>query len=188
MPFCQACGHDNTEGTKFCGNCGVQLTPLPAQEVSVSTEAPPEKKKGGCGKQVLALLILVLVACALVMFSNLADRTSGPSTTTEPRATSRPAATAKPTSYKVRYEVTGTIRQVSLTISNADGGTEQIDRSLPWKLEFTGKPGLFLYLAAQKSTKGGTITSAIYVNGVQQKSATSDADYGIASVSMSLPR
>ena len=27
MPFCTNCGHDNPEGSNFCGKCGAALTP-----------------------------------------------------------------------------------------------------------------------------------------------------------------
>lgn len=29
MPFCTNCGHDNPDGSKFCGQCGAPLTPTP---------------------------------------------------------------------------------------------------------------------------------------------------------------
>jgi pSer/pThr/pTyr-binding forkhead associated (FHA) protein len=32
MPFCTNCGHDNPEGSNFCGQCGAALTPAPRSE------------------------------------------------------------------------------------------------------------------------------------------------------------
>ena len=29
MPFCTNCGHDNPEGSNFCGQCGAPLTAAP---------------------------------------------------------------------------------------------------------------------------------------------------------------
>ena len=31
MPFCTNCGHDNPEGSNFCGQCGAALTPATAR-------------------------------------------------------------------------------------------------------------------------------------------------------------
>jgi pSer/pThr/pTyr-binding forkhead associated (FHA) protein len=31
MPFCTNCGHDNPEGSNFCGQCGAALTPASAR-------------------------------------------------------------------------------------------------------------------------------------------------------------
>ena len=28
MPFCRNCGHDNPEGSNFCGQCGSALRPV----------------------------------------------------------------------------------------------------------------------------------------------------------------
>ena len=47
MPFCTNCGHDNPEGSNFCGQCGSALRPVPSaspsSEVSPSSpsSAPP---------------------------------------------------------------------------------------------------------------------------------------------------
>lgn len=31
MPYCTNCGHDNPEGSNFCGHCGAPLSPSPAK-------------------------------------------------------------------------------------------------------------------------------------------------------------
>ena len=39
MPFCTNCGHDNPEGSNFCGQCGSALRSVPA--VSPSSQVSP---------------------------------------------------------------------------------------------------------------------------------------------------
>lgn len=39
MAYCTNCGHDNPEGSNFCGQCGSALRPLPAR--SPSSQASP---------------------------------------------------------------------------------------------------------------------------------------------------
>ena len=38
MPYCTNCGHDNPEGSNFCGNCGTALT-----GAATRLEPPPER-------------------------------------------------------------------------------------------------------------------------------------------------
>jgi pSer/pThr/pTyr-binding forkhead associated (FHA) protein len=39
MPFCTNCGHDNPEGSNFCGQCGAALTP-PAARAETAERVP----------------------------------------------------------------------------------------------------------------------------------------------------
>ncbi|HEU5485493.1 MAG TPA: FHA domain-containing protein [Microlunatus sp.] len=43
MPFCTNCGHDNPEGSNFCGQCGSALRPVPddGSESSKTSPASP---------------------------------------------------------------------------------------------------------------------------------------------------
>ena len=127
---------------------------------------------------VVAIIIIVLI---------IAAGSGGSKRSTTVRPTPRPTATPRPQTFTVRYLVEGTARRVSLTIENADGGTEQYDKSVPWETTFQGKRGAFLYIAAQNDGQSGTVETSIWVNGKREKYAQSEAAYGIASVSMSLP-
>ena len=40
MPFCTNCGHDNPEGSNFCGNCGSALTGAAARPESAPDRIP----------------------------------------------------------------------------------------------------------------------------------------------------
>ncbi len=52
---CQSCGSENTEGKKFCSQCGVSLTPLQKKQfcTNCGKEIVPGKKFcGGCGTKI----------------------------------------------------------------------------------------------------------------------------------------
>ncbi len=79
-----------------------------------------------------------------------------------------------------------------LTYTNESGGTEQNVAVLPWKLELGNqKAGSFEYISAQKEAAAegnyDSITVSIYVDGVLVKEASTAEDYGIATVSGSVP-
>ena len=83
---------------------------------------------------------------------------------------------------KVTYRVDGTGR-ASLTYSNATGGTEQREVTLPWTQTFDGSPGEFLYLSAQNEEEYGGVVASISINGRVVKDATSSGGFTIATVS-----
>jgi hypothetical protein len=58
MPFCTNCGHDNPEGSNFCGNCGSALTGaatrpepsgerVPTGDTTKTIPAIPEDQRDG---------------------------------------------------------------------------------------------------------------------------------------------
>ncbi len=89
-------------------------------------------------------------------------------------------------SYKVTYKVGGTADRASITIQNASGGTEQKSVSVPWSTSFEGRPGQFVYLSAQNKSEYGTVKATIELNGTTVQEASSNEEYGIASVSGSI--
>lgn len=111
------------------------------------------------------------------------------------------AALASPQSYtkEIVYEVDGTANYANLTLTNKDGGTEQIQVKLPFDLKFYAKIGQFLYLSAQKVrvvkpglhafddqqdvvSDGirGKVHVLIRCSGAVLQEASADAPYGIA--------
>ena len=76
---------------------------------------------------------------------------------------------------------------VSLTYQNESGGTEQRTIVTPWKLEFKAQRNAFVYISAQKRHEAGAVRTAIYVNGLLLQEAESTSEYGIATVSGSVP-
>ncbi len=83
----------------------------------------------------------------------------------------------------VRYEVTGTTDAASLTFTNAQGGTQQGVAPLPWRTEFTGIANNFLYISAQNERDSGTVSVAIFVDGVRVKTSQSSGAFVIATTS-----
>ena len=84
----------------------------------------------------------------------------------------------------VKYAVEGSGSSVSLTMTNATGGTEQAEiAKLPWSRILKCAKGTILILSAQNGRSSGIITAEIYVDDKLLKTATSSGAYTIASVS-----
>ena len=84
----------------------------------------------------------------------------------------------------VTYQVHGTARRASLTISNTTGDSEQFTVNVPWDRRIGCMPdGSFLYVSAQNDTDSGSVSCEIVVDGVAVKTATSAGAYVIASCS-----
>jgi len=91
---------------------------------------------------------------------------------------------------EIGYKVTCTSvsNTVWVTITNEDGDRLQFsDVATPWlysfKIEPSGKGRFSVYLSAQNQQDRGTITCAIYVDGLQFKTSTSTGAYVIATAS-----
>jgi hypothetical protein len=87
---------------------------------------------------------------------------------------------------RVEYRVIGfNVTRVSLTYSNANGGTSQIaSQTLPWSYSWTGaRSGDFLYVSAQIVEGNGNVTATITANGQQVQTATSSGFAAIATAS-----
>ncbi len=90
-------------------------------------------------------------------------------------------------SYDVEYRVTGTARQVDITIQNQDGGTSQFDDvDVPWDYSFKGHPGDFVYVFAQNQGQTGTVIVTINRDGKKFKSSESQGTFVIATASGTL--
>jgi hypothetical protein len=88
------------------------------------------------------------------------------------------------TSYKVKYEVTGSAKTASLTYNNHQGATEQKGEvQLPWDYEFSAEKGMHCYISAQNQGASGDIEATIFVNGKEVKSSHSEGAYVIATAS-----
>lgn len=87
-------------------------------------------------------------------------------------------------SFAVEYRIDGTAFSADLTYENATGGTEQHSGvRLPFSLKFNAIDGQFLYISAQNHGKTGSISCHILLDGVEQKTATSEGEYVIADCS-----
>lgn len=61
MPYCRNCGHDNPEGSNFCGQCGSALRPAagsPSSQVSPSSPASaPRVSTGDTTRTIPAVVV-----------------------------------------------------------------------------------------------------------------------------------
>ncbi|GEM_PF-2765011 len=85
--------------------------------------------------------------------------------------------------YYVEYAITGETYAVNITMRNANGDLEQHKVMTGWRYGFDGRRGQILYLSGQNQRDFGDVGVQIFVNGELVKSASSTADYGVATVS-----
>ena len=84
--------------------------------------------------------------------------------------------------HEVQYGVGGSARSASITISNEDGGTEQMEVALPWHRALQMKDGDFAYVSAQNEDRsGGYITCGIVVDREPWKRGQSSGEHSIVS-------
>ena len=84
---------------------------------------------------------------------------------------------------EVVYSVTGSAGSVSITQSNASGGTEQYESGLPLTRSFWIRPGSFLYISAQNRGDSGDVQCTITSNGRTVQTASSSGAFVIATCS-----
>ncbi len=144
----------------------------------------------------ISVLLILVVALAMVAGRDQWDGRVIPSdeegsapTPSYVVATPRPKPTKVVTDRFVRYAVAGTAKRVSITLSNATGGTEQYgDCPVPYDYQFRAEKGTFLYISAQNQGDSGTVITTIWVDGKRFKESKSSGAYVIASASGSVPR
>jgi len=104
-----------------------------------------------------------------------------------PPQPSEPPEPTLPSLTLVVYELTGSARNVDITLNNATGGVEQYSQvPLPQTIVYENFTGDFVYISAQNCGESGWIRVTIYVNGKAIKSSTSSGAYVIANASDSL--
>jgi hypothetical protein len=86
--------------------------------------------------------------------------------------------------FVVTYRVRGSATKAGVTIETEQGGTSQLDVTLPWTRSAMYGKDAFLYVSAQSGDEGQTIVAEIIVNGIVTKTTASVGDYVIASSSM----
>lgn len=145
------------------------------------TEPPPTgsaaaPKKGLTGGQ-WAVIAGGAVAVIAVLVS--ANQPYEPDRDVPPPVFVKPDAT-------VVYELGGSVGWADVTMATPTG-TSQITPDVPLVttggdtgLTYTFPDGAFVYISAQKTDEGGTITCRITVDGVVISENTSSAAYGIA--------
>ena len=84
----------------------------------------------------------------------------------------------------VEYKISGTTDSVSVTLSNASGGTEQYSTvTVPYTYSYDSFPYWFMYISAQNNHDSGSVQVEVYLNGNLIESARSEGAYVIATAS-----
>ena len=162
---------------KFCPHCGVALGDKPRSkcavcEGSLSQSRPIIENAKTVTRSMWTqdltwtqvLVILVMAAAALALFSGKFDNTMTPTKTRQ-----------------VVYSVSGEENMsASLTYQNESGGTEQRTVPLPWSKSFLAAPGSLAYISAQKQSKPGSIVVIVSGDGKIIQRAESTSEFGIA--------
>ncbi len=91
---------------------------------------------------------------------------------------------SEPTTTTVVYEITGSAKNVDVTLNNTTGGTEQYSNvPVPKQFTYSNFTDNFLYISAQNQGEYGSVTVTIYIDGKLFKTSTSVGAYVIASAS-----
>ena len=124
------------------------------------------------------LVIFLLLGTCLILYAIFTSQNE------TSRRTSAPAAA--PAAITVKYELTGTVYRVSLTLENDTNGMEQGDFNIPYEHTWKNfEHGDFVYISAQALTNG-KLTCQIKVNNTIIASATSNGKYQIATCSANI--
>lgn len=138
--------------------------------------------------------VAVIIAIVGVLFlawtvSFVGDASRDDSTAAAPTATRQPAqpVSIQPTPTRYNRQMTVTYRVTaasgSLTFSNGQGGTEQLDMEDTWTKTYFLSPGAHAYVAVQNKQASGTVSCEIRVDGIPWKTSESTGAYKIASCS-----
>lgn len=155
---CKECGNSVSSNAEKCPHCG---NPIRKKSSCFST---------GC------LIVIILFALAYCIGTILPDDSSS-------NYSNRNKSYSN--NYKkVKYEVSGSASSASVTYSDRNDGTAQIDEVyLPWTYEFSTTGDKFLYISAQNNGEYGSVKATIYIDNKVYKTTTSRGSYVIASVS-----
>lgn len=95
------------------------------------------------------------------------------------------AACSEPSSasHSVVYRIEGTAKVASLTMTNAQGGTEQTRAFVPFTRFMDVNDGNFVYISAQNERGGDRLSCSISVDGAPFKQSTSLGRYAVADCS-----
>ena len=158
MIECPECGRSISDTAQTCPGCG----------------APTPKKTRKRG-----LLIWVFLGLFGWIVFSMATPSSDDGRASAPQRA--------PAGFHVMYgveAVAGSTNAASITYTNAQGGTEQVQVNLPWlQIYERVSPGTHLYVSAQNASSSGSLKVRILLDGQVVKESTSSGAYAIASAS-----
>ena len=139
-------------------------------------------------RQPIKLYPILLTLSALAALCAIITWIATPRAPSPPRVVATRIPTRRPTSVfdvppEVYYVVEGTASSVSITLINAQGGTEQDDVPVPYKQQVRLDWGDFAFISAQNRGERGSVTCQILVNGDVWRESTSSGAYKIATCS-----
>jgi hypothetical protein len=198
MKHCENCGYPNPDNLTNCFKCNSSLEPpkqepLPETAEQVDTQhtnpapvAQQAKKPQPAWMTLFQAFVIILFLGGIGICINAGNNEAANITAKTNYMTSLDDEDSayiddSDTTHAVRYEVTGSADCVSMTYTNASGGTSQeADMAVPWSESFTAEDGEFLYISAQNKTEYGSVTVTIYVDNVPVETSTSSGAYVIA--------
>jgi hypothetical protein len=130
-------------------------------------------------KPIHVLIAIFVIAIMIVIATNIPDKSRSNSESSNQAGIPDPSQT-----WQVQYKVSGSARSANITISVPGGGTEQRPVTIPYTSPMYSFKGWdSVYVSAQNNGEYGSVIAEIVVNGSVLKTATSQGEYSIASVS-----
>lgn len=187
--FCTECGAQTPADSVFCGRCAARII-RPAQSHAVPPQVGPPvpaeialRSTRPWYREWTTIIFTIMVAATLIgaVVLGVREQPVRKSVKINPEAAG----------HRITYLVTSGLpsegKTISLTWSNAEGGTDQTESSTPWTKELRVSPGFTAYVSAQLGGRGDDIQCEIFIDGTNFKRSSSSGKYAISTCSGAVP-